>query len=228
MADYWACIAVCGCVAEAVFIRLEYAKRLVSAVVMKGIASLLFVLLGAVCLCASGEAPFASLVVAGLVLGAVGDILLNLRALAGDAGQKVFMAGIAAFFIGHLMYIAALLSRGAETLWMGVPLCAVLSAALLPFFILRRIEVSGKLKTFGIVYVALVLLMAGCAAGLLVLKPFNAGYLLFAIGSALFALSDVILIFHLFGRKKHKAFRALNLCAYYIGQILIALSLLAI
>lgn len=228
MTSYWIYIASCGCLVEAVFIRLEYAKRWVPAVVVKGIASLLFVLLGAVCLSASADNLFASLVVAGLVFGAIGDVLLNLRALAGNASQKVFMAGIAAFLTGHLLYIAALLSRGVDALWIGVPLCALLSVALLPFFILKRIEVTGKLKTFGIIYVALVFLMVGCASGLMVLRPFNAGHLLFTIGAALFALSDVILIFHLFGRKKHKAFRALNLSAYYIGQILIALSLLTI
>jgi uncharacterized membrane protein YhhN len=228
MAAYWYLFVVVGCILEAVFICYEYAKKPVAAVILKGAASALFVLLGFVCMSASADARFALLVVIGLVFGATGDVLLNLRALAGNAGQKVFMAGIAAFLTGHLLYITALISRGADALWIGVPVCAALSVTLLPFFILRRIEVTGKLKTFGIVYVALVFLMAGCAAGLLILKPFNGGHLLFAIGAALFALSDVILIFHLLGRKKHKAFRALNLSAYYIGQILIALSLLYI
>ena len=228
MAAYWYIFVIVGCVLEAVFIGFEYAKKPVAAVAFKGAASALFVLLGFACMSASMDARFALLVVIGLIFGAIGDVLLNLRALAGSAGQKVFMAGIAAFLTGHLLYIAALLSRGADALWIGVPVCAALSVALLPFFILKRIEVTGKLKTFGIVYVALVFLMAGCAAGLLILKPFNTGHLLFTIGAALFALSDVILIFHLFGRKKHRAFRALNLSAYYIGQILIALSLLYI
>ena len=142
-----------------------------------------------------------------------------MRQLAGNAGQKIFMAGIAAFFIGHLLYIAALISRGANALFVGAPVCALLSLTVLPWM-LRRIDVSGKLRIFGIVYVALVFLMAGCAAGLLALQPFNDGHLLFMIGAALFVLSDVILVFHLFGRKKHKTFRAFNLSAYYIGQLL--------
>ena len=228
MANYWIYIAVCGCIFEAVFIRFEYAKKPVPAVILKGLASLLFVLLGAAFISVSADSRFAAPVFAGLVFGAIGDVLLNLRALAGNAAQKVFMAGIAVFLTGHLLYIAALLSRGADVLWIGIPLCVVLSVALLPFFILKRIEVSGKLKTFGIVYVVLVFLMAGCAVGLLLRRPLNIGHLLFTIGAALFALSDVLLIFHLFGRKKHKAFRALNLSAYYIGQVLIALSLLTI
>ena len=223
----WICFAVCGCLFEAVFIRFEYAKKYVPAVILKGVASLLFVALGAVCLAKTADIRFGGLVLAGLVLGAVGDVLLNLRQLAKNAGQKIIMAGIAAFFSGHLLYIAALITRGVNTLYIAVPLCAALSAAVLPFM-LKRIEVEGKLKTFGIVYVVLVFLMAGCAAGLLVLQPWNTGHLLFTIGAVLFALSDIILVFHLFGRKKHRAFRALNLSAYYIGQILIALSIMLV
>jgi len=228
MAAYWWIPALCGCAVEAVFIVFEYAKKFVPAVALKAAASALFVLLGFVCMAVCADARFALLVVTGLIFGALGDVLLNLRPLAGSAAQKVFMAGIAAFLIGHILYIAALLTRGPDALYIGAPLAAVLAVALLPFFILRRIEVEGRLKIFGIVYVVLVLLMAGCAAGLLVLRPYNAGHLLFTVGAALFALSDVILIFHLFGKKKHRAFRALNLSAYYIGQILIALSLLLV
>ena len=224
---YWIYIIICGCLFEAVFIRFEYAKKYVPAVVLKGIASLLFVSLGAVCLVDAADFRFGWLVLVGLVLGALGDILLNMRQLAKNAGQKVFMAGIAAFFAGHLLYIAALVTRGVNTLFIGVPLCAVLSVIVLPFM-LKRIEVEGRLRTFGIVYVVLVFLMAGCAAGLLILQPFNTGHLLFTIGAVLFALSDVILVFHLFGRKKYRAFRALNLSAYYIGQILIALSIMMV
>lgn len=223
----WLYIVICGCLFEAVFIRFEYAKRPVPAVILKAIASLLFVSLGAICLSASDNTFFSRFVLAGLVFGALGDVLLNLRQLVGQAGQKVFMAGIAAFFIGHLLYIAALTNREVSALLVGIPVCAVLSATVLPWM-LKRIEVTGKLKVFGIVYVALVFLMAGCAVGLTVLEPYKVGNLLLTIGAALFALSDVILIFYLFGTKKHITFRALNLSAYYIGQLLIALSIMLV
>ena len=228
MAGYWYLFVFCGCMIEAAFISCEYAKKPVAAVVLKGLASAVFVLLGFALLPVCEDPYFGSLVTAGLIFGAIGDVLLNLRTLAGKAAQKVFMAGIAAFLVGHVIYIAALITQDTGALWVGVPACAVLSVALLPFFILRRIEVEGKLKNFGIVYVVLVLLMAGTAAGLLVIRPFNPGYLLFAIGAALFALSDIVLIFHLLGKKKRRSFRAINLSAYYTGQILIALSLMLV
>lgn len=227
MQEYWIYIAVLGCLLQATFICFEYAKKLALALVFKGLASLGFVLLGAAFLSVTPDLTFGWLVAAGLVFGAIGDILLNAYKLSKGGGQSVFMAGIGAFFTGHLLYIAALLSRGANALFIGVPLCALVSALLIPF-VLKRIEVAGRLKTFGVVYMSLVFLMAGCAAGLLILEPFSVGHLLFTVGAVLFALSDVILVFHLFGRKKHGAFRALNLSSYYAGQVLIALSLLLI
>lgn len=225
MLDYWVCIAVAGCIIQAAFICCEYAKRFLAAVILKGIASLFFVALGVVCSETAGDAALGMLVIAGLVLGLVGDVLLNLRPLMNKDGQKAFMGGIAAFLIGHLFYIAALLSRGVSALFIAVPLCALLSALILPP-VLRRIDIESRIRSFGIVYVVIVLLMTACAAGLLILQPFNYGHLLFAAGAVLFTVSDVILVFHMFGRNKRRSLRALNLSTYYAGQILIALSLL--
>lgn len=227
MADYWAFIAVTGCVVQAAFICTEYAKRYLAAVILKGLASLFFVALGIACFSVATDTVFGWLVIAGLVFGMAGDVLLNLRKLMEKSKDKIFTAGIAAFLIGHLLYSAALLSRGAEALFVAVPLCALLSAVLTPL-VLKRIDIEGKLKIFGIVYVTIVVFMTSCAAGLLVLMPFNYGHLLFTIGAVLFTLSDVILIFELFGRKKRRTMRALNLSTYYAGQILIALSLLCV
>lgn len=223
----WIYIVICGLLLQTVFIRFEYAKKPLAALILKSLASLTFVLLGILCLPVAKDSCFGWLIAAGLVLGATGDVLLNLRQLVANARDKIFMMGIAAFLIGHLLYVAALITRGVNALLIAVPLCAVLSTVTL-WFVLKRVEVAGKLRIFGIVYIVIVLWMMSCAVGLLALTPANTGYLLFAVGAVLFATSDVILIFHLFGRKKHRAFRAMNLSAYYLGQLLIALSLLSI
>lgn len=227
MASYWIWFVVCGCLIQTAFILSEYAKRYAASLIFKSAASIVFVALGAVMFSVTADALFGALVVAGLVFGAIGDVLLNLRKIIEKAARKIFAAGIAAFMTGHLLYTAALISRGPSALIIAVPLAALSCAALTPF-VLKRIDVEGKLKTFGIVYMTVILFMTACAAGLLILQPFNWGHLLFAAGAVLFTLSDVILIFSLFGRKEHKTFRALNLSTYYAGQILIALSLLCI
>ena len=49
--------------------------------------------------------------------------------------------------------------------------------------------------------------------------------LAFALGALLFALSDVLLVLNQFGKRPYPAFRAMNLSLYYLGQVLICLTI---
>ena len=224
MAWYWWIPVSVGLAAEAAFIALEYRKRFLFALLLKTAASLCFVLLGLMFLGYEVDPRYARLVLWGLALGAVGDICLNLRFLAHQHAKQVFLTGIAAFFAGHVCYLIALIGQAPRVLVWAVPACAVLSALVLRF-ILKRIEVSGALRAFGMVYIVMVLLMMCCALGLLPLGWDNPGYWAFAVGAVLFAASDVLLVLGQFGKQKHASFRALNLSLYYIGQLCIALTI---
>ncbi|MBQ4011772.1 MAG: hypothetical protein II602_04430, partial [Erysipelotrichales bacterium] len=48
---------------------------------------------------------------------------------------------------------------------------------------------------------------------------------LFALGAVLFLISDIVLILNTFGKESKFSLRIVNLSLYYIGQLLIALSL---
>ncbi len=215
---------LCGFAAEALFISLEYKKRFKSALLLKSIASLLFVLAGVLSMSLAADARYARLVLAGLLLGAVGDICLNLRYVWTTRAKPVFMAGIAAFLLGHVAYLAALGVRAPLALLYALPIAAV-AAVLLIRFVLARVEVDGAIRIFGIVYLAIVVLMAACACTLFALEPFNPGAALFAAGGLLFAASDVLLVLNQFGKKPYPAFRALNLSLYYLGQVCIVLTI---
>lgn len=224
MNPVWIAVILVGCAVEAVFIILEQKRKMTVAVAAKALASLLFVLLGVLCLCAAKDTAYAAIIIIGLAFGAVGDICLNLRHLVGSRGKAVFMAGIAAFLIGHLFYLFALISRAPKMLLWAVPACAVVSALML-WFILKKIEVQGAIRAFGIVYLVVVFQMMCCAIGLLPLEPANPAYLLFAAGAVLFAASDVLLVLNQFGKRQYPAFRPMNLSLYYLGQICIALTI---
>ena len=217
-------IILCGCMAESAFIAFEYRKKMLTALVLKTVASLLFVLLAVLLSVKAANSRYAAVIVAGLAFGAVGDVCLNLRFLVGERGRQVFMLGIAAFLIGHLFYLFALVRLAPQMLLWSVPLCAVISFFLLRF-ILGRIEVQGAIRTFGIVYLVVVFLMMCCALGLLPIDPADPAFLLFTLGAILFAGSDILLVLGQFGIKKHPSFRALNLSLYYLGQICIALTI---
>jgi uncharacterized membrane protein YhhN len=227
MEIFWLLIVLLGCILQTVFICFEYRKKFLLALIFKGLASLTFILLGAAGFFATKGAQFGGLVLGGLICGGIGDVLLNLPQLGIKAKDKVFLSGMAAFSAGHFLYVAALLTRGAGALYIAVPLAAALSAILL-WYILKRIDVEGKIRVCGIAYIAVVLFMTCCAIGQFILSPGNTGYLLFSIGAVLFTASDVILVFHLYGRNKPRALRAWNLTTYYLGQILIALAVLFI
>lgn len=213
-----------GCAAEAVFIVLEQRKNMLSALLLKALASLLFVLAGLFAFSLAALLPYARLILLGLMLGAIGDVCLNLRFLLTDGAKRVFMLGIAAFLLGHIAYLVALITCKPEALLYALPVAAVLSVFLIRF-VLSRIEVDGAIKTFGIVYLCVVFLMACVALALFLLEPQNAGRGLFAVGGLLFAASDVLLVLGQFGKRAYRGFRVLNLSLYYVGQVCICLTI---
>ena len=213
-----------GCIAEAVFIVFEHRKNMLAALLLKALASLLFVLGGIVAFSLATLFPYAKLILLGLMLGAIGDVCLNLRFLLTDEAKRVFMLGIAAFLLGHVAYLVALVTRAPVALLYALPAAAILSFFLIRF-VLSRIEVEGRIKTFGIVYLCVVFLMASVALTLFLLQPQSTGSALFALGGLLFAASDVLLVLGQFGRRTYRGFRALNLSLYYIGQVCICLTI---
>ena len=213
-----------GCAAETVFILLEHSKKMLSALLFKALASLLFVLAGVFAFSLATRLSFARLVLVGLMLGAIGDVCLNLRFLITDGAKRAFMLGIASFLLGHVAYVLALVSCAPAALIYALPAAAVVSFFLIRF-VLARIEVEGSIKTFGIVYLCVVFLMACVALAMFLLEPQNTGRAIFALGGVLFAASDVLLVLGQFGRRTYRGFRALNLSLYYIGQVCICLTI---
>ncbi|MDP3447052.1 MAG: lysoplasmalogenase [Eubacteriales bacterium] len=223
VATYIIALLLSGCVAEAVFIVLEHRRQMLSALLLKGAASLLFVLAGLFASSLSADLTYAKWIVLGLMLGAVGDVCLNLRFLLTGRSKAAFMVGIGSFLLGHVAYLIALIARAPGAMLYALPAAAILSFFLLRF-VLSCVEVSGVIKIIGIVYLCVVFLMAVFAVTLFFLEP-QAGRALFALGGLLFAASDVLLVLNQFGRHPYPAFRAMNLSLYYIGQVCICLTI---
>ena len=197
----------------------EKKEKYYAATVLKGLASLCFVLLG-VMLPHGGE--MARLIVLGLILGAVADVLLSARYAFAEKGQILFLTGILVFLSGHIAYLAALLKRSEHPL-----LCitiGIVLTALLMTWIFTKITAKKVFRIFGIFYVGAIMVMNCVAVGNLIASPglFTG---LFTTGAVLFLLSDIILILNTFGSESRFSRRILNLVLYYIGQLLIAGSL---
>ena len=204
----------------AFFLGEESREHYVPAVILKGLASLCFVVLG---LLGSPATQLTGRVVTGLVLGCVADVLLNLRFVFREKGQPIFLVGILVFLSGHVLYLAAV--------W---PLCAaplvcvaagLVLTALLMIWIFKRITAKPAFKIFGVVYIGAIMLLNCVAVGNLIALPgvFTA---LFAAGAIFFLVSDVVLILNTFGAETKQRLRVTNIALYYVGQLLIASSLL--
>lgn len=213
---------ICLAVAAA-FIVVEKMEKYLVADVIKGVASAFFVLLGLLGAFRCNDAFFARMVVMGLVIGAVADVLLNLRYVyEGSKAQLAFLAGIVVFLLGHVAYIVACLPY-CKMVPVALVFGVVLTAALL-YWIFGRIEAKMAFKVFGVFYIGAIVIL-NCIALVVLLGSFNAHWLMFFGGTLLFLVSDVILILNTFGPKQYFSLRISNLMLYYIGQLMIALSL---
>ena len=206
-----------------VFIIIEHKEKYVPAVILKGAASLCFVILGLITSRMCGDARFAKLVVTGLVLGMAADILLNLRFVFEKNGKLVFLVGILVFLSGHILYLCALIP-GCRSLAACIAAGVVLTALIL-WWIFRRITAPKAFKIFGIFYIGAIVIMNCVAFGVLLADP-CAGTGVFFAGAVAFLISDVVLILNTFGSETKFSMRITNLSLYYIGQLLIALSLM--
>ena len=206
MSHLW--LAVLCLVLMAAFIIAEYREKWVAGVALKGAASLCFVILG--------------ILGSRLAVGAVADVLLNLRYVYKKWDKLIFAAGTLVFLVGHVLYSIAVWPRAA------IPWLFVIIGAVATFFIMRwifsKIDAPGALKAIGVFYVGIVVVLNFLALSAL-FNNLGAQSLVFLLGTAFFLVSDIVLILNTFGGNPQFKRRMLNLTLYYIGQILIALSL---
>ena len=213
-----------GFVLQACFIAVEHQKKYVLADILKGAASLVFVIIGFMGLKKGYDPETNTKIAIGLLFGMIGDILLNLRFVFAKNGQKIFLAGILAFLIGHILYLIALIPHSTH-LVTSIIIGAVIAAALLAY-IFKTMEVKMAFKIFGIFYLGAVIIMTVIAIdGAFFSASSSTSAIIYAIGAVLFTLSDIVLIFNTFSGVTRFSLRITNLTLYYIGQILIAISL---
>ena len=155
------CLVLAGC-----FLYEESRKNYVPAVILKGVASFCFVVLGYRLMGSSREAV---LICVGLLLGCIADVLLNLRFVFPSKGQLVFLVGILVFLAGHVLYLVAVMGMVSSP-WLCVGIGVVLTA-LLMVWILRQITAKTAFKIFGVVYIGAVVLLNVVAFSNLVTSP---------------------------------------------------------
>lgn len=215
-------LIVAGIILQGVFIVNEHKEKYVLADILKGSASLMFVIIGFLGYFTVTSDSLGKMIAIGLIFGMVGDVLLNLRFVLKENGQKAFLIGILAFLIGHILYLCALIPISVNT-WVCVAVGAVIAAALLAY-IFKTMEVKIAFKIFGVFYLGAVIIMTAIAIGVAA-STGGCHDVTYAIGAVLFTASDIVLIFNTFSGVTKFSLRITNLSLYYLGQLLIAGSL---
>lgn len=138
------------------------------------------------------------LVAVGLVCCLIGDVLL----IDGDQPQ-MFVRGLFAFLIGHLIFIGAFIavqqsSMAVSTIERELAVGAVLAVLVALLYVYMR-EGMGEMRGPVLVYMVVIALMVHRAvAGIDLLQPFPSQAMLAAGGALLFLVSDAILALNRF------------------------------
>ena len=171
----------------------------------------------------TGTSVYGELVVAGLTLGMLGDLLLALRYLGQKLHHFFFAAGSVSFFLGHVVYIAAILTLCSQAWTYAIPI-AVVALGAASFYAYAKEVRAGKVTPLGAVYIASVLFMTACAATGAFISSSRALFLFF-VGGVCFSASDNMLVVLSFGKDDSPYRNAVLHVLYYMAQIFIALTI---
>ncbi len=213
-AAVFAAMAV-SAIACVVLVGAEWRGNLRLRRVAKPIASAAFIVAALLGGAANGP-MFSTLIVVGLVLGAVGDVALL------GASSRAFLVGLGAFLLGHLAYVVAMASALPLAAWPAsagplalLPLGAAGGALvwLWPHLGKMRVPVIGYVGVIAAMVVGAVAIARSPAL------PADRNELL--VGALLFFVSDLAVARDKFVQRS-RTNKAWGLPTYYAGQLLIA------
>lgn len=213
----------------ALFIVVRVLRGGMTALYLKALASVGFVGLGLVMFFGYSPANWKSIfVILGLVMGLVGDVLLDFKVVQKEKSDTFLNWGMLAFGVGHIFYFIYLVLKLPEFNVWGL-IIAIGVAALITFAIIKFIAPLmkldfGKFKWQSAAYSFILSFVMLYAITCAIISP---SFWLIALGLGLIFVSDLILSTMYFGGKQDdKLLCILNHGIYYLGQIAIALSCL--
>ncbi len=197
---------------------------------LKTIASVCFVLCGIFGIFTVGSSNVNLFIIVGLVLGLIGDILLNLKVAYKEEENQYFIAGASFFAVGHIFCFVAVLLYNIDVLPNNL-LWNILGSA--GFAILFTLAIMLPHKKLGLNFGKHIWLCAGYSLILSFMMAFSISiaifvpmFWIFAAGMIAFLLSDLVLSMQYFGSFSQKVWIYVNHFLYYAAQVLIATQIL--
>ena len=199
---------------------------------LKTAVSLLFITLALVATLNSNKFTiFNLLVIGGLVLGLVGDILLDLKNVDLERTVGYTYGGFITFGLGHMLYVSALIINyfKGNALYIIFPILLDIVISLITVFMEKPLKLNyGKMKPTVFCYALCLFGTVSFSLSLAIQNGFQILPLnMFLIGSVLFAISDLVLSGTYFGKDKERPVDfIMNYTTYYGAQFTIAFLLL--
>ena len=161
----------------------------------------------------------------GLVLGLIGDLILEVQYFHDNHKNEQITMGMIAFGLGHIFYILALSSYYAFSYWsllIGILMVGIV------YIGSKLMKMDFKsLAMMSYLYTFIIFMMVGLSV-IVYINDMGQASLIFMIGALLFGISDLLLAPIYFKAEKSKLFVVGNLATYYLGQLLIAVSIVFI
>jgi uncharacterized membrane protein YhhN len=205
------------------FLVAFYKNTQLKALIIKGFASVCFLGIGAITCFTTEFKIYKLLIFIGLAFGLIGDEVIHLCQVKPKHDSLFFIGGGANFVVGHILYIIALFMLGGVN-WIALLSSFVVIAIFSTIYSKHKQSVSGDMKIPLILYLGIVIFMAALAIGIFTNK-ITIGTGMFAVGGTLFAISDNVLFAYKLGKNSRFSQNILLHIAYYLAQILIALSI---
>lgn len=165
----------------------------------------------------SGKVHSFWLMLPGILFCFAGDIFMALYNR--QRKRLYFLMGVGLFLSGHLCFARWLCSMQTISIFdLVIPVLAVLLA----WYLVSRKDIhTGRMKPFIILYAFFVALFFSKGQNLAWSEPTEA-HIMIAVGSALFFVSDISIIFLYFQKRKGVAVHIFNLATYYGAMFLLA------
>lgn len=160
----------------------------------------------------------------GLVAGLLGDLFLEVQYFYPEQKHYQILNGMIAFSVGHLFYISAIWIMVGARFWsiiLGIVMMGVI------YFGSKLMKINfGNLWFMTYLYTFIIFTMVGMSIHQAMELSFNGFSVTFMIGAILFGISDLLLAPIYFKNETSKLFVIGNLATYYLGQGLIAISIM--
>ena len=170
---------------------------------------------------------FYGLVLLGLMCGVIGDLTLDLKIVYKNNPRHndlFTFFGMAAFGIGHVLYIVAVAIYFGFSAW-AILIAAALTALIFTVSLFLLKMQFGKFLIPSICYALLLTMFLAGTVVAGIYTAFTLPVILLIVGAGLFLLSDLVLSMIYFEGNEARVLIVVNHVLYYAAQFLIALSL---